>query len=439
MTSKTIENVPPFPMHDDDAEQAVMAACCAWPDAVDAGLDAGLRPEHFHRPGLGNAFQAACVLVASGQPVDAVTVPAELARLGLPGPSASDLLALVVDVPSVTRVAEYAAIVVSTSRRRRLLGNLTDAVEAAKGPGSFEEVAASVDRLVTDVLGDDVADRDRPEAIGDIVDAVICRLIEGGENGVRTGYRDLDQLLGPLSPGSLVLVAGRPSLGKTAFVLGLAQHAAWAGVRTLFASAEQSRHEIGLRQIADIARVPTPRLRPPLTKEDLEKVSLVGSQLADLPLVVTDRNRGAAGVAQDARRVARRDGLGLVVVDYLQLLAPGERGERRELEVAAISRQLKTLAVDLRVPVVCAAQLNRDAERREGRRPRLADLRESGALEQDADVVLLLHRDDDRESPFFGTGELIVAKNRNGPIGSVHLSWLAGRMAFVDCSPRETD
>jgi replicative DNA helicase len=432
--SRPIPNTPPFPLYDADAEEAVLAACVAWPGAVDAAIDAGLRPDHFHSPALANAFQAACSLVASGKAVDAITVSVELARLGLPGPTAADLLSTIANAPSVSRVTEYAKIVVDVARRRRLLGTLMDAVEIARGPGSFVDVAQDVDRLVTDVLA-----ADRPDEglrrIGDAVDDLIGRLLEGVERGVRTGWRDLDDLVGPLAPGSLTIVANRPSGGKSAFVQGLADHAASTGVPVLFASVEMSEDELAKRELANRAHVPTPRLRPPVDRPDLEQISFTSSEIADLPLWISTRNHGAAGVASEARRLARKDGLGLVCVDYLQLLRADQR-ERRELAVAESSRTLKQLAVDLDIPVVAACQLNREIEHREDRRPRLADLRESGSLEQDADLVLMLHKDEDPESPTFGTTEVIVAKHRNGPTGSVRLAWLPERMVFADLTNR---
>ena len=429
-----IPNAPPFPLHDLDAESAVIGACCSWQGAVDAALDAGLHPDHFSGLAFGYAFQAASSLAASGKGIDVVTVAAELARLGLPGPSTADLVSAVANAPAVSRVGEYAGIVVDVARRRHLLGTLLDAVEMARGPGSFADVAQDVDRLVTDVLA-----ADRPgeglRRIGDAVDDLIGRLLEGIERGVLTGWRDLDDLIGPLGLGSLTLVANRPSGGKSAFVQGIADHVASIGVPVLFASVEMSEDELAKRELANRAHVPTPRLRPPVARRDMEVVSLSSCEIADLPLWISTRNHGAAGVASEARGLARKGGLGLVCVDYLQLLVSDQR-ERRELAVAESSRTLKRLAVDLGVPVVAACQLNREVEHRDGKRPRLADLRESGALEQDADLVLLLHQDTDAESPSFGTTEVIVAKNRNGPTGSVRLAWLPERMVFADLTTR---
>ena len=432
--SNPIPNAPPFPLHDLDAEAAVIGACCSWPGAVDAAIDAGLRSDHFSSTALGYALQASCSLVASGKVVDAVTVAAELARLGLPGPSAADLVSAIANAPTVSRVGEYAGIVVDIARRRRLLGTLLDAVEIARGPGSFTDVAQDVDRLVTEVLA-----ADRPDEglrrIGEAVDDLIGRLIGGVERGVRTGWRDLDDLIGPLVPGSYTLVANRPSGGKSAFVQGLADRVASTGVTVLFASVEMGEDELAKRELANRAHVPTPRLRPPVERPDLERISLTSSEIADLPLFISTRNRGAVGVASEARRLARKEGLGLVCVDYLQLLTSDQR-ERRELAVAESSRTLKQLAVDLDIPVVAACQLNREIEHRDDKKPRLADLRESGSLEQDADLVLMLHQDRDEESPTFGTTEVIVAKNRNGPTGSARLAWLPERMVFADLATR---
>lgn len=347
--TQSIPNAPPYPLHDLDAEAAVIGACCSWAGAVDAAIDTSLRPDHFSGPAFGYAFQAASSLVAAGKAVDAVTVAAELARLGLPGPSTADLVSAIVNAPAVSRVGEYAGIVVDVARRRRLLGTALDAVEIARGPGSFADVAQEVDRLMTEALATDRPDEGL-RRIGEAVDDLIGRLLEKMERGVRTGWRDLDDLIGPLAPGSLTLVANRPSGGKSAFLQVLADHVASTGVPVLFASVEMSEDELAKRELANRAHVPTPRLRPPIDSPDLERISLASSEIADLPLWISTHNRGAAGVASEARRLVRKEGLGLVCVDYLQLLTSDQR-ERRELAVAESSRTLKRLAVDLDIPV----------------------------------------------------------------------------------------
>ncbi|MDA8037633.1 MAG: replicative DNA helicase [Actinomycetota bacterium] len=424
---------PAVPLHDLDAEAAVIGCCLAWRGAVEEALDAGLRPEDFHRPAFGHAFAVACSLAVEGESVDAVTVAAECARRGLPGPSPADLLAAVGDAPAISRAASYARVVVDLARRRAILAALLEAVEAAKGAGDIEEIAGRVDSLVTAALtGDDPA-ADGLVSIGDAADAALCELREGTSKRLPTGFPDLDRLLlGGIVPGHLVIVGARPSMGKTAFALGVARRVAERGQRVLFASAEQGAEELAERMLVDVGRVPSDRVRPTITADHLGKLSLAASAVRDLPIDLLDRGVSLGSIARAARRLARCSGLGLVIVDYLQLL-DGERAERRELEVAGLSRGLKFLARELDVPVVALSQLNRGVEERVSKRPVLADLRESGSLEQDADVVLFIYRDEiySPDTSARGIAEILIAKHRNGPTGVVQLAFLARRMAFA--------
>ena len=221
-------------------------------------------------------------------------------------------------------------------------------------------------------------------------------------------------------------------MGKTAFALGVARRVAERGQRVLFASAEQGAEELAERMLVDVGRVPSDRVRPTITADHLGKLSLAASAVRDLPIDLLDRGVSLGSIARAARRLARCSGLGLVIVDYLQLL-DGERAERRELEVAGLSRGLKFLARELDVPVVALSQLNRGVEERVSKRPVLADLRESGSLEQDADVVLFIYRDEiySPDTSARGIAEILIAKHRNGPTGVVQLAFLARRMAFA--------
>ncbi|MDA8038475.1 MAG: AAA family ATPase [Actinomycetota bacterium] len=437
--SRARADVPVVPLSDHDAEGAVVGCCLAWKGAVDEALAAGLRPEDFHRPSFGHAFQIACSLAAEGQAIDPVTVAAECGRRGLPGPSPADLLVAVGDAPAISRAGSYARIVVDLARRRAILGALLEGVEAARGPGTAEEVAARVDGLVTAAFtgGDPAGDGLVP--IGDAADAVLRELREGTSKRLPTGFPDLDRvLLGGLVPGHLIIVGPRPSMGKTALALGIARRVAERGQRVLFASAEQGAAELAERVLVDVGRVPSDRVRPVISPADLDRLSLAGSAIKDLPVDLLDAGVSLASIARAARRLARRGGLGLVVVDYVQLMET-EKAERRERAVAELSRGLKVLARELGVPVIALSQLSRALEERVNKRPVLADLRESGAIEQDADAVLFIYRDEiyNPDTSARGIAEIFIAKHRNGPTGVVQLAFLDRRMAFATLAREE--
>lgn len=258
----------------------------------------------------------------------------------------------------------------------------------------------------------------------------------GERRGVGTGLVDLDRLLGGLRAGQLDVIGARPSVGKTALAFGIALHVAVHEGPVLFLSAEMSRLELALRTFAG-GGVPSERLLAGrLDALDFERLEARRDQLGAVRLMIDDSPGTLSTIEETAARQQANGGLALVGVDYLQLIPTGSTRERRELEVAEVSRGLKMLARNLGVPVVAVAQLNRGLELRGDKRPMLADLRDSGQVEQDADVVILLHRpavyDLDADP---AAAELIVAKHRSGPTGVVHLIWLPQRMRFVDAAP----
>ena len=266
------------------------------------------------------------------------------------------------------------------------------------------------------------------------------RLFDRGEmiTGVPTGYVDLDERLYGLQPSTLVIVGARPAVGKTAFALGMAAHAAMeARVPTLVFSLEMSHEELTQRLLVSEARVDAGRIRNGrLADSDWPKISQAIARLGDAPLFIDDNpNLTVMEMRAKARRLkAREGGLGLIIVDYLQLMSSRATAENRQIEVSSISRGLKILARELEVPVVALSQLSRNLEMRADKRPQLADLRESGSLEQDADVVLFLYRDEiyNPESPDRGSAEVIVAKHRNGPTGKCQLAFLDHYTRFAN-------
>lgn len=272
----------------------------------------------------------------------------------------------------------------------------------------------------------------------DLIEAIAAT--EGGVNGVPTGHADLDALTSGLQPGSLVVVGGRPALGKTAFLLGICRSAAVRhSIPSALFSLEMTREELSLRLLSAEARVPHNLMRSgQMSDDEWVRLSVRMSQIVDAPLYINDTGMlPVQALCDEATRLVRDHGVKLIAVDYLQLITPGVRGETREREVSEIARRLKALALDLAVPIVVAAQLNRDPEHRVDKKPLLADLRESDAIAQAADLVILLHREDayERESPRAGEADFIVAKNRHGPVATVTVAFQGHYARFIDMAP----
>jgi replicative DNA helicase len=264
---------------------------------------------------------------------------------------------------------------------------------------------------------------------------------EGNLSGVPTGYTDLDTILLGLQPSSLVIVAARPGQGKTSFALGAAVHVALESNKpVLFSSLEMGHLELTRRLLASEALVNVQGLQTGnLSDHEWTKLNQAVGRLAEAPIFIDDNPHCTVmEMRAKARRIKARYGeVGLIVIDYLQLMTSGKRVESRQVEVSELSRGLKILARELETPVMCCAQLNRQLEYRQDKRPMLADLRESGSIEQDADVVMFIYRDEyyNKESEQMGTAEIIIAKHRNGPTGNAHLAFIARSTKFANMAP----
>ncbi|MHB8246875.1 MAG: replicative DNA helicase [Acidimicrobiales bacterium] len=430
-----------LPPHDFDAEMALLGACLISAAAIAEAREI-VTADDFYKPSNAHVFTAICSLGDKGQPADAVTVHAELVRLGLADVlGIADLTALVVFAPSIGAVGHYCEIVAEAGRMRRLGGVAIEMGEASLDPTrSSASVAEEAEARLLIAKGP-LDSRQGPVPAGDLAGLVLDRaeaIEQRGDrlSGLPTGFADLDQALGGLEPGALCVVGARPSMGKTAFGLCIAEANARHGTPTLFFSVEMAGVEIGSRLVAMLARVGTDRQRSgQLRPEEWCRLTEARSQLASIPLQIDDR---AAPTLADLRLTAKatrvRSGLGLVIVDYLQLIQAGAPFERRELVVAEVARGLKALARDLGCVVIALSQLNRSLEARADKRPILSDLRESGAIEQDADVVMFIYRDEiyNPESLDRGVAEVLIAKHRNGPTGNVRLSWNAAHARFAN-------
>jgi len=428
--------------HDLSAEESLLGAMILSRDAIAIALVA-CSAEDFYKPAHGHVFGAITSLYAQGEPADPVTVADELRRSGLLEAigGSGTLISLQVATPAISSAGRYAAIVAELALLRRLIGAASEIAEL--GYSLPEDVANTIDQAEALVYA--VAQRRRTDSLTEatelmqqVLDRIEARF-ERGEaiTGLATGFRDLDERLAGLQPSNLIIIGARPSMGKTSLALGMAAHAAIrARVPTLVVSLEMSQAELGERLLAGEARVDLARLRNGQLREtDWSRIASAVGPLGSAPLVIDDDPASTVlDVRATARRLKSKDGLGLVVVDYLQLMVGGS-AENRQVEVSEISRGLKLLARELEIPVVALAQLSRNLEMRADKRPTLADLRDSGALEQDADVVLMAYRDEiyHPESPDRGSAEIIVAKHRNGPTGApIHLAFLDYCAHFAD-------
>jgi replicative DNA helicase len=430
--------------HNLQAEESLLGAMLLSREAIAVAVEA-ISASDFYRPVHGHIFEAITALYAQGEGADPVTVADELSRAGLLDAVGGlpALLDLQGNTPAISNAARYAHIVEEHALLRRLIGAASEIAEL--GYEVPDDVEAAVDRaesLIFEVAQRRVTDTIAPlhELLGKSLDRLEALYGRAeGITGIPTGYLDLDEQLSGLQPGSLVIVGARPSMGKTAFGLGIAAHAAMEAHKgVLFFSLEMGHLEVTQRLLSAEARVDSSRMRNGrLQEQDWGKISHAIGRLGDAPLYI-DEN--AKLTLMDVRAKSRRlksklnNELGLVVIDYLQLMTGRQNAENRQVEVAEISRGLKILARELEVPVVALCQLNRSLEARQDKRPMLADLRESGSLEQDADVVMFLYRDEvyNPESSDRGTAEIIVAKHRNGPTGVCRLAWLDHYTRFAN-------
>ena len=394
-----------------------------------------LSAEDFYRPAHQHVFEAITGLFDANQPIDAITVADALRRAGtLDRIGGVPFLTRVLDtVPTTSNVDYYAEIVAETSARRRLLAaGATVGRLAMQGDREIAEVLDSAEQAVFAVaerrVGDGLA------AVGPMLQHTLERIEEMGTRGddvtgLATGFRDLDRMLAGLQPANLVVIAARPSMGNSALALNIAENVAEAGSPVAVFTLEMSREEVVQRLLSSMAGVDSHSLRTGQLTPDLwQRLVRVTSRLYQMPFFVDDSpDLTVTAIRAKCRRMARKQGLGLVVVDYLQLMHSSGRSDNRQQEIADISRSLKNLARELHVPVIAVSQLNRALEQRENKRPRLGDLRESGAIEQDADIVDFIYRDEyyDPGSSQMGVAEVNIAKHRAGATGTVMMNFAA--------------
>lgn len=415
------------PPQDLDAEQSVLGGMLLSKDAIADVLEK-LRPGDFYRPAHQSIYDVILDLYGRGEPADAVTVAAELdrravlARVG----GAPYLHTLISTVPTAANAGYYAGIVAEKAVLRRLVQAGTRVVQYGYAGADGADIAEVVDRAqaeVYDVTEDRTSQDYAPlgDLIQDTMDEIDAIQSRGGlTRGVPTGFAELDELTTGLHGGQMVIVAGRPGQGKSTLALDFMRSCSIRHNRaSVIFSLEMSKSEIVMRLLSAEARIKLADMRSGrLSDDDWTKMARRMGEINDAPLYIDDSpNLTMMEIRAKARRLKQKTDLELIVVDYLQLMTSGKRVESRQTEVAEFSRSLKLMAKELDVPVVAVSQLNRGPEQRTDKIPQLSDLRETGQLEQDADMVILIHRPDayDRDSPRGGEADLIVAKQRNGP------------------------
>lgn len=445
------ESVFRLPPQHVEAEQAVLGAMMISPDAV-SDVAERLEADDFYRNSHQLIFHAIQDLYEQGQPVDVITVTAALqtkeGALETVG-GASYIASLAAALPTALHAGHYASIVEEKAMLRRIISTATAvASEGYTGEASPTDLLADAERRIL-ALSQNQRVRDFTH-ISEVLEHTFERIEqlyqnEGKLTGVPTGYSELDRMTSGFQRSDLIIVAARPSVGKTAFALNVVQNVAVrAGLPSVIFSLEMSKDQLVQRMLSAEAFIDGHKLRSgTLEDDDWPKLSMGVSTLSNAPIYIDDSpGITVPEMRSKLRRLKLEVGLGFVVIDYLQLIH-GRRnsGENRQQEISEISRSLKQLARELEVPVVALAQLSRSVEQRQDKRPLLSDIRESGSIEQDADIVAFLYRDDyyDPESERKNVIEIIIAKQRNGPTGKVDLAFLKNFNKFVNLDTAHSD
>jgi len=443
MDAPAASSFAPVPPHSTEAERSVLGAMLQNGNAVSSALEM-LSAEDFYVPAHREIFDAARAVAGRHSAVDLVTMDAELSRRGtLPGVGGIEyLIDLAQFVPTAANVKDYIRIVAEKSTLRRLIAASGEISKAAYAQEQeLPQVLSMAEKQVFDI----VMRRDGGEDLMHIQEVLsrtyaqmeeLARL-KGAVAGVPTGFYSLDSLLTGLHGGELILVGARPSMGKTSFAINMAAHAARKGKKVAIFSLEMPREQIAMRMLCGDARINMQSVRKGMLRdEEWVRLAKTLAPLAKCEMYIDDTSGLTPGQLRSrCRRMMMDHGLDLIVVDYLQLMGSDTRAESRQVEVSQISRSLKAIAQELKVPLVACAQLSRANEKRGAGslRPMLSDLRDSGSIEQDADVVMFLHREayyKREEGTPDNIAEVIVAKQRNGPLGTVKLAFLGEYTLF---------
>jgi replicative DNA helicase len=450
VSAEILDRTPPRSL---EAERSVLGSILLLPDCCD-DVAMVVRPEDFYDESHQKLYTHLREMHDAGKRIDITLLVERLKAVGdyesLGG--GAFLAEIMNSVATAAHAAQYAAVVRDKATLRAMIYASTEILrDAYDGAEEPRELLATAEQKIFTILerrgGGDYAN------IRDILNDAMARIDarmkhEHSIGGIETGFSDFDTLSGGLHDGELIILAARPSMGKTALALNIAEYVTMqCQTPVLFVSLEMSSVELADRMLCSVAEVNGQRLRNgTISNEDRRRLVEKAAEMSAAPLFVDDSpSRTIVEIAAAARRLKRRDGLALLIIDYLQLIEPDNPKDPRQEQVAKIARRLKGLARELKVPVLCLAQLNRQAEVSKDTKPRLSHLRESGAIEQDADVVMFVHREeyyqtnDEDRARVAGQAEVIIAKQRNGPIGDVKLLWRKDFTRFVNAAHKAYD
>jgi replicative DNA helicase len=432
-----------------EAEQSILGSILLENSAINSVLEV-LTKNDFYNEAHRKIFQVIIELSEKNEPVDLITLSNALRDKNLLDAAGGTayLASLVDNVPSAANVANYARIVKEKAILRGLIGSATDIITSCYETGSdVDQVLDKAEHSIFEISENKVRPSFYPireivkDSFRSIEDLYARKELI---TGVPTGFEKVDDLTSGLQKSDLIIIAGRPSMGKTAFALNIAQFASMEGQTPVaIFSLEMSKEQLAFRLLSSEAKVDSQRLRKGFLGEtDWPKLTTAAGRLSEAPLFIDDTPAiSVLEMKAKSRRLKADQGLGLIVVDYIQLMRGGSYRDSREQEISEISRSLKALAKELKVPVIALSQLNRKVEDRTNRRPQMADLRESGAIEQDADVIAFIYRDEvynkSEDNPEKGTAEIIIGKQRNGPTGIVKLAFLEKFTSFENLAGTE--
>lgn len=436
------------PPHDLDAEASLLSAIFINNDVLMDVVEV-LNPDDFYKGAHKKIFRVIMELSANEEPADLVTVANALNEKGeLEGIGGPAYLASVCDTaPVAVNALQYAKIIQGKSALRQLINASSRTIERClEDKGDFKDILDEAEAAVFQIA--EKKSGSAFKSLGELIDLNIDQLEEqqgkaGGLSGLDTGYPRLNQITSGLQGSDLIILAARPSMGKTAFALNIARNVAVLERKPVAVfSLEMSCDQLSMRLLTSEARIDSNRLRTGfISPEDWQNATDAAGILNEMPIFIDDTpSISVMDLRAKARKLYQKNGeLGLVVIDYLQLMKAPFRSDRRDLEIAEISRSLKGLAKELNVPVLALSQLNRMLEQRSDKRPMMSDLRESGAIEQDADIIAFIYRDEvynkEPDNPKKGTAEIIVAKNRNGAIGTAHMVFNGQYTRFEELAP----
>jgi len=446
--SKLFEQLPP---HTIEAEMSLLGSILLDPRVIGDVILVVKNGESFFKPGNGAIYDAMIELYDTRGSLDIVQLHQVLVdRDILDTVGGQDyLVELANSVPSAANARYYAELVREKAMIRSLIETAGDILyDAYHSPDDARSILEQAEQKIFHIAQQ--SEQASSESLKELIDQTMKFLDENegrAITGVATGYAELDEMTAGLQQGELMILAARPSMGKTALALNIAEQVAMQGNAVALFSLEMSRQQLVQRLLCSRSGVDSQRLRRNMLRDtEWHKLHRACDQLMDAPIFIDDTpGLSVMQLRAKARRMTAKRRIELVIIDYLQLMTSGRRAESRQQEVSEISRAVKAMARELEVPVLCLSQLNRAAEQREGHRPRMADLRESGSIEQDADVIMMLHREEyyHQQDPHWtednpdkrGLAELIIAKQRNGPTGTIKLTWVESATRFRDHSP----